>query len=111
VGTQHFALGILGGIAVGLIFLYLRFTGFGGRHRYDVIVSLEWLGDVTSADQLRAILRRHGARVQLASQRELEGERVDVSYRLLLRDPARGRELLTELKTMPGVERPAIYHR
>jgi hypothetical protein len=110
-GTQHFALGILGAIAVGLIFLYLRFTGFGGRHRYDVIVSLEWLGDVTSADQLRTILHRHGARVQLASQRELEGERVDVSYRLLLRDPARGRDLLTELKTMPGVERPTIYHR
>lgn len=111
VGTQHFALGILGTVAVGLIFLYLRFTGFGGRHRYDVIVSLEWLGDVTSAEQLRAILHRHGARVQLASQRELEGERVDVSYRLLLRDPARSRELLTELKSTPGVERPAIYHR
>src|SRR5438067_13275587 len=56
VGTQHFALGILGGIAVGLIFLYLRFTGFGGRHRYDVIVSLEWMGDVTSGDQLRTSL-------------------------------------------------------
>ena len=69
------------------------------------------MGDVSSADQLRGILHRHGARVQLASQRELEGERIDVSYRLLLRDPARSRELLTELKSMPGVERPAIYHR
>jgi hypothetical protein len=110
-GTQHFALGIIGGIAVALIFLYLRFTGFGGRHRYDVIVSLEWLGDVATAEQLRGVLRRHGARVQLASQRELEGDRVDVSYRLLLRDPARSRELLIELKDTPGVSRPALYHR
>jgi hypothetical protein len=110
-GTQHFALGIIGGIAVALIFLYLRFTGFGGRHRYDVIVSLEWLGDVATAEQLRGVLRRHGARVQLASQRELEGDRVDVSYRLLLRDPARSRELLNELKDTPGVSRPALYHR
>ena len=45
VGTQHFALSILGATAVGIVFLYLRFTDFGGRHRYDVIVSLEWLGD------------------------------------------------------------------
>lgn len=111
VGTQHFALSIAGAVAVGLIFLYLRFTGFGGRHRYDVIVSLEWLGDVTTAGQLRSILRRHGVRVQLASQRELEGDRVDVSYRLLLRDPSRGRDLLSELKATPGIEHPALYHR
>ena len=113
VGTQHFALSILGAAAVGLVFLYLRFTDFGGRHRYDVIVSLEWLGTAgpDSAQQLRSVLHRHGARVQLASQRELEADRVDVSYRLLLRDPRRGRELLAELTTLPGVQRPALYHR
>ena len=111
VGTQHFALSIIGAISVAFFFLYLRFTGFGARHRYDVIVSLEWLGDVASAEQLRSILHRHGARVQLAAQRELEADRVDVSYRVLLRDPARGRELLTELKSTPGVERPTLYHR
>jgi len=111
VGTQHYALSIVGAIAVAAFFLYVRFTGFGARHRYDVIVSLEWLGDVASAEQLRSILHRHGSRVQLAAQRELEADRVDVSYRVLLRDPARGRELLSELKETPGVERPALYHR
>jgi len=98
---------------VALVFLYLRFTDFGGRHRYDVIISLEWLGtsDPDSAERLRSVLHRHSARVQLASQRELEADRVDVSYRLLLRDPRRGRELLAELTTLPGVARPALYHR
>ena len=111
VGTQHFALAIVGALAVAFVFLYLRFTSFGARHRYDVIVSMEWVGDMASADSLRTVLQRHGARVQLASQRELEGERMDVSYRLLLRDPARGRELLSELKQTPGVQRPTMYHR
>ncbi len=111
VGTQHFALSVAGALAAALVFLYLRFTSFGGRHRYDVIVSMEWLGDIASTDALRAVLQRHGAKVQLASQRELEGQRVDVSYRLLLRDPARGRDLLAELKQTPGVQRPTIYHR
>src|SRR3954453_11617474 len=106
VGTQHFALGLLAAVAVGLVFLYLRVTHFGSRNRYDVIVSLEWAGGTASTEPLRDILHRHGARVQLALQRELEGERLDVSYRLLLRDPARSRELLTELRDTPGVERP-----
>jgi hypothetical protein len=111
VGTQHFTLGLLAGVAVGLVFVYLRVTHFGSRNRYDVIVSLEWIGGSASTEPLRHILHRHGARVQLALQRELEGERLDVSYRLLLRDPARSRELLSELRATPGVERPTMYHR
>lgn len=109
-GTQHFSLAILGAVAVGIVFLYLSITNFGARNRYDVIVSMEWAG-AASAPRLRDILHRHGARVQLALQRELEGERVDLSYRLLLRDPSRSRELLNELQSTPGVERPTLYHR
>lgn len=114
VGTQHFALSLLGGLAVGLIFLYMRLTNFGVRHHYDVIVTLEVRGDAVGAaplEALRAVLRRHAARVQLASQREMEDDRLNISYRLLLRDPARGRELLAELRATPGVELPALFHR
>jgi hypothetical protein len=111
VGTQHFALALVGGLAVAAIFLYLRFTYFGARHHYDVIVSLEWQEGDDSPESLRAVLRRHGERVQLASQHEMEGDRLNVSYRLLLRDPARGRELLADLRALPGVAVPTLYHR
>jgi hypothetical protein len=111
VGTGHFALAILGGVAIGIVFVYLRLTHFGTRNRYDVIVTLEWTGGLAATETLREILHRHGARVQLASQREAEGDRLDVSYRLLLRDPARSRELLAELRSTPGVERPMLFHR
>jgi hypothetical protein len=111
VGTQHFALAILAAAAVALAFGYLHVTNFGSRNRYDVIVSLEWAGGAAAAGQLRDILQRHCARVQLALQRELEADRMDVSYRLLLRDPARSRELLAELRATPGVERPMLHHR
>lgn len=111
VGTRHFSLALLGAGAVGFVFVYLWFTHFGTRNRYDVIVSLEWAGEAGSTEPLRAVLHRHGAKVQLALQRELEGERLDVSYRLLLRDPARSRDLMTDLRTTPGVERPTLYHR
>lgn len=111
VGTQHFALSVLGSGALAGMYLYMRFTNFGARHHYDVIVSLELSEEAAPLDVLRAVLRRHAARVQLASQRELGEDRLNVSYRLLLRDPARGRELLAELRATPGVEMPALFHR
>src|SRR5258705_11675037 len=44
VGNQRFGIPIAGAIAISLIFIYLRVTSFGGRHRYDVLLSLEWAG-------------------------------------------------------------------
>lgn len=115
-GTGHYGIAMVGAVVIGLVFLYLRVTGFGGRHRYDVIVSFEWSPGGNgngggSMDDLRALLRRHGARVQLASQRDLDEDRIDLSYRVLMRDPNRSRDLLTELKSTPGIERPTLYHR
>jgi hypothetical protein len=111
VGTQHVALGVMSAVAVGLVFAYLRITNFGTRSRYDVIVSLEWAGGPSATTPLRDILHRHGALVQLSLQRELEGDKLEMSYRLLLRDPARSRELMAELRATPGVVRPTMYHR
>jgi hypothetical protein len=111
VGTQHFALSVLGSLAIALVYCYMRFTDFGARHQYDVIVSLEIRETAEPLEMLRTVLRRHAARVQLASQRELGDDKMNVSYRLLLRDPARGRELLADLRATPGVELPALFHR
>jgi hypothetical protein len=36
---------------------------------------------------------------------------MDLSYRLLLRDPSRSRELLSELETTEGVARVSLFHR
>src|SRR5205823_6080237 len=80
-------------VAMALILMYLRFTSFGGRHRYDVILSLEWAGGGNSYTSIKPILRRHTIHANLASQHDLEADKVDLSYRLLLRDPVRSREL------------------
>jgi hypothetical protein len=113
VGTGHFGVAVIGAVGVGLAFLYLRVTSFGGRNRYDVIVSFEWDGNGGggSMDDLRGVLHRHSARVELAAQRDLDEDRMDLSYRLLLRDPARGRDLLSELKSTRGIDRATLYHR
>ncbi|MCX8107391.1 MAG: hypothetical protein N3G20_01155, partial [Verrucomicrobiae bacterium] len=54
----------------------------------------------------RQLLNRHSRRTHCASQRASETfGGTDLSYRLLLRDPSRTEELLSELRSLPGVSR------
>ena len=110
-GTLRFGIAVTAAITLSLIFAYIRLTSFGGRHRYDVILSLEWAGAADSLASLRPILRRHSLRANLASQHDLDAEKVDLSYRLLLRDPSRSRELLKKLEQTAGVARVSLFHR
>jgi hypothetical protein len=110
-GTMRFGIAVLACVTLSLILVYLRVTSFGGRHRYDVILSVEWAGAGNSLQTLKPILRRHSLRANLASQHDLEADKVDLSYRLLLRDPTRSRELLTDLEKAEGVARVSLFHR
>jgi hypothetical protein len=109
-GTQRLSIGVLGAVVVALVFLYTRITAFGSRHRYDVVISIQWIGNGSTA-QLRDVFHRHTIRAQLASQHDNDADRVDLSYRLLMRDPARGRELVSDLQQIRGVDRVALFHR
>jgi len=111
VGTQRFSTAIMGCLAIALVFLYMRFVSFGGRHRYDVILSVQWTDGLDSIARLKSVLHRHSVRTQLASQRDLDDNNLDLSYRLQLRDPSRSRELLSELRDTPGIARVSLYHR
>ena len=110
VGTMRFSTALIGLICVGILFVYLRMTSFGGRHRFDVIVPLQTFGD-GPVQALRQILRRHSVRVQLASQRELADQSRDFSYRLLLRNPQRSGELLSDLESTEGIGHVSLFHR
>jgi hypothetical protein len=110
-GTLRFGIAVVAVVTLSLVFVYLRFTSFGGRHRYDVILSVEWAGAGDTMATLKPILRRHSLRANLASQHDLDAEKMDLSYRLLLRDPSRSRELLSELEKTEGVARVSLFHR
>jgi hypothetical protein len=103
-GSQKFTTAIAGLALMSLALVYLSLTSFGSRHRYDLILNLHWarpLGDLTEMDRL---LARHSRRSHRASQRSQTGDAgADLSYWLLLRDPARVDELLTEVRSVNGV--------
>ncbi|MFT5526955.1 MAG: hypothetical protein ACI9G1_005797 [Pirellulaceae bacterium] len=112
VGTQRFSTAIIGMVGVGFVFGYLRLTAFGSRHRYDAILSLRLAGDlVTGVKTLNEILDQHCSRIHLASERRLTEEGVDLSYRLLLRNPTRNSELHWALRQTEGLENVSLFMR
>lgn len=104
-GTQKFSTAIVGTGVVVALMLYLWFTAFGSRHRYDLILNLHWSRAVSELPVLERLLARHSFKAQCAN-RHFDSEAVgtDISYRLLLRDPARTSDLLRELAMLPGVD-------
>jgi hypothetical protein len=104
-GTQKFSTAIVGTVVVVSLMLYLWFTAFGSRHRYDLILNLHWSRAVSDLPALERLLERHSFKAQCAN-RHFDSEAVgtDVSYRLLLRDPSRVPDLLRELAMLPGVD-------
>jgi uncharacterized membrane protein YhiD involved in acid resistance len=108
-GTMRYSLALLSSFCVALMFVYLWLTSFGGRHRYDVVVSMQTEGAALAA--LASVLRRHSLKIQVAAQRDLPDQMVDLSYRLLLRDPRRSQDLLSELQSTLGVSQVSLYHR
>jgi hypothetical protein len=105
-GTRKFSTAILGAVVFAVIMLYLHWTSFGARHRYDLILNLHWGRPLDELPSLAGLLARHGRRSQLASQRAgAASDGADLSYRILLRDASRAGELVSELKAFPGVSR------
>lgn len=105
-GTQKFSTAAIGTLIASLVLIYLWYTSFGSRQRYDMILNLHLAGSAAELAPLESLLERHARRVHRASQRTSQGgEGVDLSFRLLLRDPDRSDLLLKELQADTAITR------
>jgi Domain of unknown function (DUF4956) len=105
-GTRKFGTAVVGAAAFAVLMLYLRWSHFGARHRYDLILNLHWSRPPGDLPDLSTFLERHARDAKLASRRgDAGGGGVDLSFRLLLRDPGRSQLLLEELAAFPGASR------
>ena len=105
-GTRKFGTAVIGSALFALLMLYLHWTQFGSRHRFDLILNLHWGRPLGELPDLALLLDRHARRTVVASQRSAQGhDGADLSYRLLLRDAGSMDELMTEVKSFPGVSR------
>jgi hypothetical protein len=104
-GTQRFTTALIGAGVMALIFVYLWITEFGSRHTYDLILNVNWSRPVNEVPELARLLSRHSLQVLRTSQNGSRLGGTDLSYRVLLRDPERVDELVSELKEFAGVTR------
>lgn len=105
-GTQKFSTAVIACIAISLILIFLWFTEFGARQRFDAVLNLRWVRPINEMNHLRAVLKRHGRRFMITSERiGSQGNATDLSYRVLLRDPQRLQDMLNDLQNTPGVEK------
>lgn len=112
VGTMKFSTSLIAVLGVALVLLYLRMTSFGSRHRYDAVLSLQLTGNVGSLmTDLKSILTQHCVRTLLANQRKTSADSMNLSYRVLLRDPARSNELQVALERSDGFGNVSLFLR
>lgn len=105
-GTQKFSTALIGTLIASAVLVYIWYTSFGSRQRYDLILNLHWAAPLKKLTELQYLLDRHALKIQMASQRsEHEGEGADLSYRLLLRDPGRVQDLLSDLQSNSAISR------
>ena len=112
IGTMRYSTSLVGALGVAAVVLYLWMTSFGSRHRYDAVLSLQLSGDLAGGlATLKQVLYQYCTRSQLAAERRLTDEGLDLSYRLLLRDPARLDEFQWALRQTEGFERVSLFMR
>jgi hypothetical protein len=110
VGSMHYSTALLGTVCVGGVLLYLRLCSFGTRNRYDAVVTLRLTGDpIAAGANLRRVLHLHASTSTLASERRVTDGGVDVTYRLLLRDPSRFDELQASLSQTEGLANVSVF--
>jgi hypothetical protein len=102
-GTQKFSTAIVGTVVISGLMIYLWFTSFGNRHRYDLILNLNWSRRIAELPALERLLQRHAVHTLCANRQISSDVSADLSYRLRLRDPSRVPELISELNLLPGV--------
>jgi hypothetical protein len=105
-GTQKFSTAVIGTAVASSVLLYVWYTSFGSRQRYDLILNLHWADSLGEISALHNLLDRHALKVQMASQRSVQDEEgADLSFRLLMRDPSRVHDLLSELQANSSISR------
>ncbi|HAC16761.1 MAG TPA: hypothetical protein DCE78_12585 [Bacteroidetes bacterium] len=103
-GTQKFTTAITGVSVMSIAFIYLWFTSFGSRKRFDLIINFNWSRAITELSDLELFLKRHSFKILRSTQQSRNDNNITfLSYKLLMRDPDGKDLLVSELGAINGV--------
>jgi len=109
VGTSRHTISAMAAVAVAFVLLYLKWSDFGARERFDTILNIVVSGNLSDqAAKVTQAIKRHAVRFTLVNQQLLSDENYLLNYRLLSRDPDRIEDLRKELATIGDVPEISI---
>lgn len=109
VGTMLFSVAVITSLFLAAVFFYLHMVSFGTRHRFDAVLSLDWRSAGDPMVAVMPVLHRHTVRTNLINQSGARARGMTLAYQLLMRDPDRSDQLLTELREVEGVTDASLY--
>ena len=105
IGSERFATAIVGMAAVLGTALYLDFTAFGSRGRFDGYLRYRIPADFAGEQDLWRVMRAFCLSVKQVSVRRAGGDPMsDCTYQVRMRDRERGQTLVSELERIPLVQ-------
>lgn len=110
-GTQRYVTSFVGTAAFCLVAVYLSRTSFGTLGRFDGHLSLRLSEEGDEAGLLRTIQSFCRSVKRLSVRRSSIDEHVDYLFQIRLRDPARSRELLEEVRSLGSVSSASLVLR
>lgn len=102
-GTGSYSLALLGTGVFCALLLYLHWSQFGSRHTGDGFVRFHVEEGTQPRGAIQQLLERYCHSTHLVSQRFQEAGQGELSYRLVMRDPARADRLIEEMNALEGI--------
>lgn len=102
-GSQRYATAIGGAVFMVAVLLYISWTDFGSRGRYDGYLRFSMPPDPDGEKRLQAVLMHFCRRIRQSSIRHMASQTVDCTYQVRLRDREANKLLIAELEKIEGV--------
>lgn len=102
-GTGNFPIAILGSIAFFLVLLYLHAVQFGSLNFSDGFLRMNLQAGGASVKNISNLLNSYCRSMKIISERFSDSGAGEIAYKVVLRDPSRGDELMASLRQLEGV--------
>ena len=105
-GFGYYGSAIIGAVATNMVAIYMHLTSFGAWHTGDGLLRFRIAASALRGDTLEEQLTRFCRRHSMISIDETPGDvpMCQCAYRIRLRDPERGSELVAVLKETFGID-------
>jgi uncharacterized membrane protein YhiD involved in acid resistance len=109
-GAGLHVVAVTGTVLIGAVFMALSKINFGAPRRKEYLLQFS----VPTNDEVDAaylpILKQYCKRNKLINMKSIgDGEMLELSFYVNLKDPAKSKELVQQLRTLEGIERVNLF--